>query len=266
MIWACVEQGGRICMGVLQGDGLALYDREAFNGGKPSGEVIALDGARWLTPCRPTKMIALWNNFHAAAAKNGWATPPEPLYFLKSPNSYSAHLAPIPRPKSYAGRIVYEGELGIVIGAACTAVSPAGAADAIFGFTCINDVTALDLIASDPSFPQWTRAKGFDGFGVFGPVIATGLDPASLKVQTFVNGRERQNYPVSDMIFSPAEIVSRISRDMTLYPGDVIACGTSLGVLPMRDGAVVDVVIEGVGKLTNTFGDAPPAAFEPKRT
>jgi 2-keto-4-pentenoate hydratase/2-oxohepta-3-ene-1,7-dioic acid hydratase in catechol pathway len=243
-------------MGVLQDDGLALYDCEPFNGGKPNGEVIALDGARWRTPCRPSKMIALWNNFHAAAAKNGWVAPPEPLYFLKSPNSFNAHQAPILRPTAYDGRIVYEGELGIVIGATCAAVSPAVAADAIFGFTCVNDVTALDLIASDPSFPQWTRAKGFDGFGVFGPVIATGLDPAPLKVQTFVNGRERQNYPVTDMIFSPSEIVSRISRDMTLYPGDVIACGTSLGILPMRDGTVVDVVIEGIGKLTNTFEPA----------
>ena len=255
MIWACVEQGGRVFMGVLQEDGLAIYDREPFNGGKPSGEVIALEGAKWLPPCRPTKMIALWNNFHAAAAKNSWAIPAEPLYFLKSPNSYSAHQQPIPRPKAYDGRIVYEGELGLVIGAVCDGVSEEAAAGAIFGFTCINDVTALDLLSSDPSFPQWTRAKGFDGFGIFGPVIATGLDAASLKIQTFVNGRERQNYPVSDMIFSPAQIVSRISRDMTLYPGDVIACGTSLGVLPMRDGTVIDVVIEGIGKLTNTFVD-----------
>jgi 2-keto-4-pentenoate hydratase/2-oxohepta-3-ene-1,7-dioic acid hydratase in catechol pathway len=242
-------------MGVLQEDGLAIYDREPFDGGKSSGEVIALEGARWLPPCRPTKMIALWNNFHAAAAKNSWATPAEPLYFLKSPNSYSAHQQPILRPKAYDGRIVYEGELGIVIGASCHGVSEEAAAGAIFGFTCINDVTALDLLGSDPSFPQWTRAKGFDGFGIFGPVIATGLDAASLTIQTFVNGRERQNYPVSDMIFSPSQLVSRISRDMTLYPGDVIACGTSLGVLPMRDGAVIDVVIEGVGKLTNTFVD-----------
>jgi 2-keto-4-pentenoate hydratase/2-oxohepta-3-ene-1,7-dioic acid hydratase in catechol pathway len=254
VIWACVEQGGRVAMGVVQDDSLALYDREPFHGGKATGEVIALDGARWLPPCRPTKMIALWNNFHAAAAKNSWATPPEPLYFLKSPNSYSAHLAPIPKPKAYDGRIVYEGELGIVIGAPCDGISAADAPGAIFGFTCINDVTALDLLFSDASFPQWTRAKGFDGFGIFGPVIATDIDPAGLHVQTFVNGRERQNYPVSDMIFSPAEIVSRISRDMTLYPGDVIACGTSLGVLPMRDGTVVDVVIEGIGKLTNRFG------------
>jgi 2-keto-4-pentenoate hydratase/2-oxohepta-3-ene-1,7-dioic acid hydratase in catechol pathway len=242
-------------MGAVQDGKLAVHDREPFHGGEPTGEVIPLEGARWLPPCTPTKMIALWNNFHAAAVKNSWAIPVEPLYFLKSPNCYSAHQQPILRPKAYDGRIVYEGELGIIIGATCDADSEAAAADAIFGFTCINDVTAIELIGCDPSFPQWTRAKGFDGFGVFGPVIATGLDPASLKVQTLVNGRERQNYPVSDMIFSPAELVSRISRDMTLYPGDVIACGTSLGVLPLRDGNVVEVVIDGIGTLSNIFQD-----------
>ena len=73
-----------------------------------------------------------------------------------------------------------------------------------------------------------------------------------------VNGRERQNYPVTDMIFPPAELVSRLSQDMTLAPGDVIACGTSLGVLPMKPGTVVEVAIDGIGVLRNSFG-GPPA-------
>lgn len=234
---------------------MVVFDREPFAGGTPTGETIGLDGARWLTPCQPGKLIGLSNNFHEAAAKYGWSVPAEPLYFLKAPSSYAAHLDPIVRPGAYDGRVVFEGELGVVIGEICRSVPPDQAAARIFGFTCVNDVTALDLLQRDPSFPQWTRAKSFDGFGVFGPVIATGLDPAALTVRTLVNGRERQNYPVSDMIFSPTELVSRISRDMTLYPGDIITCGTSLGVLPMRRGTVVEVVIEGIGVLRNSFED-----------
>ena len=87
-----------------------------------------------------------------------------------------------------------------------------------------------------------------------GQATATGLDPASLTVRTLVNGRERQNYRVDDMIFAPAELVSRISQDMTLVPGDVIACGTSLGVLPMKAGTVVEIVIDGIGTLRNQYG------------
>jgi 2-keto-4-pentenoate hydratase/2-oxohepta-3-ene-1,7-dioic acid hydratase in catechol pathway len=157
------------------------------------------------------------------------------------------------KPAGYDGRVVYEGELGIVIGRTCRNVAEADAASHIFGYTCINDVTALDLLAADPSFPQWTRAKGFDGFAPVGPVIATGIDPAGLVVRTLVNGRERQNYPVADMIFPPAKLVSLISRDLTLEPGDVIACGTSLGVLPMRPGTTVEVAIDGIGTLKNAF-------------
>jgi 2-keto-4-pentenoate hydratase/2-oxohepta-3-ene-1,7-dioic acid hydratase in catechol pathway len=150
--------------------------------------------------------------------------------------------------------VAYEGELGIVIGKACTAVPAEQAAAHIFGYTCVNDVTALELLHRDPSFPQWTRAKNFDGFGVFGPVVATDIDPLGLVVRTLVNGRERQNYRVDDMIFPPAELVSRLSQDMTLMPGDVIACGTSLGVLPMKAGTVVEVAIDGIGVLKNRYG------------
>ena len=149
--------------------------------------------------------------------------------------------------------MVYEGELGVVIGRRCSGVSEEQAGEYIFGYTCINDVTALQLINQDPAFPQWTRAKSFDTFGPFGPTVAAGLDLAGLTVKTLLNGRERQNYPVSDMIFAPEVLVSRISHDMTLSPGDVIACGTSIGALPMKPGSTVEVVIEGIGTLRNTF-------------
>ena len=104
------------------------------------------------------------------------------------------------------------------------------------------------------SFEQWARCKSFDTFGVFGPVITTGLDPMTLSIKTILNGTERQNYLVTDMFFPPHKLVAAVSRDMTLMPGDIIACGTSLGVGVMREVSnVVEIVIDGVGKLTNSF-------------
>jgi 2-keto-4-pentenoate hydratase/2-oxohepta-3-ene-1,7-dioic acid hydratase in catechol pathway len=100
-----------------------------------------------------------------------------------------------------------------------------------------------------------------DGFGAFGPVIETDFDPSTATLRTLVGGRERQNYPLADMFFNPAELVSRLSADMTLQPGDVILCGTSLGVLPMKPGSLVEVVINGIGTLANNYGNSVSASL-----
>jgi len=243
---------GRVGFGSVEDD-LAVHDGDMFTGAEPTGDRLALDSVQLLTPCLPTKMIGLWNNLRAAAEKQGLATPGEPLYFLKPPSSFVAHGAPVLRPSSYSGRILYEGELGVVIGTSCVDVPLTDVDEVVFGYTCVNDVTALDLIAEDASFAQWTRAKSFDTFGAFGPVIATGLDPDLLRVQTLVGGKARQDYPVTDMIFTPRQLVSLVSRGMTLSPGDVIACGTSLGAMPMRPGVTIEVAIEGIGVLSNAL-------------
>ncbi|HUW75698.1 MAG TPA: fumarylacetoacetate hydrolase family protein [Gallionella sp.] len=253
--WIAFSHKGKPGFGQVAGDRVTIYEGEMFSAPRETGTEVALADVSLDLPCRPGKFIALWNNYHAQAAKQNLAIPAEPLYFIKTPNSYRAHEQTVPKPVGYDGRVVYEGELGIVIGKRCKNATEAEAGQAIFGYTCINDITALDLIAKDASFAQWTRAKCFDGFGVIGPVIATGLDWKSLNVRTLLNGRERQNYPCSDMIFSPESIVSAISRDMTLEPGDVIACGTSLGVLPMKPGAVVEVLVEGIGTLRSIYGE-----------
>ncbi|MGA8862476.1 MAG: fumarylacetoacetate hydrolase family protein [Gallionella sp.] len=252
--WVAFSQGGKQGFGQVEGDRVIACEGDMFDAPRRTGTELALADIRLDLPCRPGKFIALWNNYHAQAAKQNLAIPAEPLYFIKTPNSYCAHELTVPQPVGYDGRVVYEGELGIVIGTRCKNANEEQAGHAIFGYTCINDITALDLIAKDASFAQWSRAKCFDGFGVIGPVIATGLDWKSLNVRTLLNGRERQNYPCSDMIFPPEKIVHALSQDMTLEPGDVIACGTSLGVLPMKPGAVVEVEIEGIGTLRNQYG------------
>jgi 2-keto-4-pentenoate hydratase/2-oxohepta-3-ene-1,7-dioic acid hydratase in catechol pathway len=257
--WIAFTHRGKPGFGQVEGDKIIVYDGEMLGESRRAGVEIALTDVSIDLPCRPSKLIALWKNYRALATKLNQPIPAEPLYLIKAPNSYCAHDSTVSQPSSYDGRVAYEGELGIVIGKRCKYPNMEEAGNAIFGFTCINDITALDLITKDDTFAQWTRAKSFDGFGVFGPVIATGLDWKSLSVRTILNGRERQNYACNDMIFSPVEIVHALSQDMTLEPGDVIACGTSLGVLPMKPGSVVEIHIEGIGTLRNTFGGAAPA-------
>jgi 2-keto-4-pentenoate hydratase/2-oxohepta-3-ene-1,7-dioic acid hydratase in catechol pathway len=254
MKWIRFEKDGVQGFGVLQSDDtIVVYTGDMFAGAVPTDRTFRQRDVRVLAPALPTKMVALWNNFHALAAKLGNPVPPEPLYFLKGNNSFAAPGETIRKPAGYDGKVIFEGELGIVIGKRATAVSEADAPACIFGYTVINDITAVDILKKDPTFDQWTRAKSFDTFGPFGPVIATDIDPLKSSVKVVLNDQERQNYPLADLVFSPAQLVSRISQDMTLLPGDVIACGTSVGVGSMKPGSTVSVTIEGIGTLTNRY-------------
>jgi 2-keto-4-pentenoate hydratase/2-oxohepta-3-ene-1,7-dioic acid hydratase in catechol pathway len=251
--WARINHNGRDCFGTIEGDALRVHSGDMFAHAAATGESISIADAKLLTPAVPGKMVALADNYRALVTKLGHAVPNEPLYFLKAGSSFLAGGETIRMPKSYSGKVIYEGELGIVIGRRLSQASEADAEAGIFGYTCINDVTAIEIIARDPGFAQWTRAKSFDTFGVFGPVIATGIDPSTLIVKTILNDQERQNYPVADIIFPPAKLASLISHDMTLEAGDVIACGTSVGVGSMKPGSTVSIVIGGIGTLTNRF-------------
>jgi 2-keto-4-pentenoate hydratase/2-oxohepta-3-ene-1,7-dioic acid hydratase in catechol pathway len=244
----------RVGFGLVGGDSIAEYRGDMFGDCRPTGTIFALSECTLLSPCEPSKIIGLWNNFHALAAKIGKAAPAHPLYFIKPSTAIAGPGDTIRRPAGYAGKIAYEGELGVVIGRRCKDVTEEQAASYIFGYTCVNDVTAVDHFKETTDFEQWTRAKSYDTFGVLGPVIATDIDVSVLNVVTRLDGVERQNYPVADMIFSPPQIVSRISQDMSLLAGDVIACGTSLGVGSMKQGAVVEVTIGGIGSLRNVVG------------
>lgn len=245
---------GRV-VGPLATDGVIEVHRgDIFANPEPTGDTLTIAEVELLTPTQPTKMIGLWNNFVASAQKNNWQHPIEPLWFIKPTSCFLRPGGTIEPPSSYDGRVFFEGELGVVIGLEAINVAIEDADRHIFGYTCVNDVTAFGLLTSDAAFPQWCRAKSFNTFGPFGPAVTTDVDAASLTIRTTVDGRERQNYPASDMIFSPAELVHHISRDMTLYPGDVIACGTSVGAMPMRPGSVVEISIDEVGTLSNVYG------------
>lgn len=248
MKWAKGTVAGSDALtGVLE-DGM-FHPRAGLGSDIAAGDPVPVSDVKLLPPVVPGKFIGLWNNFKAAAEKGGHAHPTHPLWFFKADTSLSGPGAEVELPDS-AGRVIFEGELGIVIGQTCKNASPDEAQQAIFGYTCINDMTSLDILNADPSFPQWTRSKSFDGFGIVGPVIETDLAWQDVTVTVLVNGRERQSYPASDMILPPAQIVSLLSQDMTLNPGDLIACGTSLGARPVKAGMEVEVVIEGIGGLS----------------
>lgn len=253
-LWIRYTRQGAEGFGTLDGDVISVHAGDMFQGAKATGETVNLADVTVLAPVRPGKIVALWNNYNTMREKMNGVRPEEPLWFIKTNNSVIGTSAAIERPAGYDGKIVYEGELGIVIGKRCKNVSEADALDHVFGYTCVNDVTAIDILKRDETFAQWTRCKSFDTFGPLGPVIATDLDPMKLTVKTILNGEERQNYPVNDMLRTPAKLVSEISHDVTLEPGDVIACGTNVGVGTMKEPTnTVEIVIEGIGTLSNTF-------------
>jgi 2-keto-4-pentenoate hydratase/2-oxohepta-3-ene-1,7-dioic acid hydratase in catechol pathway len=145
-------------------------------------------------------------------------------------------------------RVDYEAELAVVIGKAAKSVSEERAGEYILGYTCLNDVTARDL---QPQNGQWTTAKGFDTFAPIGPWIVTDIDPHHLDIASYLNGERCQHSNTKNLIFGPRQLVRFISRVMTLLPGDVIATGTPSGIGPMAVGDKIDVVIEGIGTLSN---------------
>jgi 2-keto-4-pentenoate hydratase/2-oxohepta-3-ene-1,7-dioic acid hydratase in catechol pathway len=251
--WVRFENAGATGFGTLAGSRIAVHRGDMFSNPEPTGETVPLDAVRLLMPSVPSKVIALWNNFAALGAKLNLAVPAEPLYLLKAPNSFANPGDLIKKPRC-DGKVVFEGELGIVIGKRASGVSEADALDHVFGYTCANDVTVADILNRDASFAQWVRAKGFDTFCPMGPAIATGLDASTLVVRTRLNGELRQDYPISNMRFPVERLVSLISADMTLEPGDVILCGTSIGVGSMKPDSDIEIEIEGIGTLRNRYG------------
>ena len=259
MQWARFRSSdGRIGFGAFEDGRIAEYEGDMFGAPRPAGRILARGEFTLESPCAPSKIVALWNNFHALRLKLGKAVPAHPMFLIKPGTSVIGPNTPIRRPTGYTGKIAYEGELGIVIGKLCKDVPSSEAGDRIFGYTCVNDVTASAVLDENPDFAQWCRSKGYDTFGCLGPVITTGLEWSQLSVITRLDGVERQNYPLSDMILPPEELVSRISHDMSLLPGDVIACGTSVGIGSIKDGCAVEVEIDGVGSLVNVL--SPSAA------
>lgn len=202
----------------------------------------------FLAPVEPTKIIAVGLNYTDHAEEFKQPIPEEPLIFLKPPSAVIGHLEEIIYPEQ-AKQVDYEAELAVVIGEKLSKADEKAASKAILGYTCANDVTERFYQKKDG---QWTRAKGFDTFAPLGPWTALESDISSgLSIKAFVNGKIKQSSNTKNMAFSPVQIVSFVSRIMTLYPGDVILTGTPSGVGPIYPGDIVEIEIEGIGRLTN---------------
>ena len=227
---------------------VALAGDPLYIGVKVTDEEHRLADVRLLAPVLPrSKVVGIGRNYAAHAAEMGTDVPDEPLMFLKPNTSVVGPGDPVFHPRQ-SQDVQYEGELAVVIGRICRDVPAERAADVIFGYTVGNDVTARDLQRNDV---QFTRAKGFDSFCPLGPWIETELDTTDLRVRTYLNGDLKQDGSTKDMIFDVARLVEHISGIMTLLPGDVILTGTPEGVGPMSVGDEVDVVVDGIGTLTN---------------
>ncbi len=201
-----------------------------------------------MTSPSPSKIVCVGRNYAAHAAELGNEVPVEPLIFLKAPSAVIHDGDPIVLP-SGAGRVEFEGEIGVIIGRRARKVSESEAWSFVEAVVPLNDVTARELQKTDG---QWTRAKGFDTFCPVGtPVPVADVDVEALSVRTRVNGQVRQQGSVGEMAFSIPRIIAHISGIMTLEPGDIVSTGTPEGVGPLADGDVVEVEVSGVGKLRN---------------
>ena len=205
-------------------------------------------GIRTLVPVLPTKIIAVGVNYLDHAREMGRELPKEPLIWFKATTSLLPDGGKIEIPFSNH-RTDFEAELAIVIGRKIRNVSPTQAPRYIFGYTAAQDISDRNIQKSDG---QWARAKSFDTFTPLGPFVETMLDPSELSIQQFQNGQLRQNSNTKQLIFKPAELVSFISTNLTLLPGDVILTGTPSGVGPIHSGDRLEVRIQGLAPLNNT--------------
>ena len=233
-------------------DGQLYDDRVRPLGEREDSQYYALDDVRLLAPAVPTKVLAIGLNYLDHAEEMGLDLPTEPLLFLKPPSAVIGPNDTIILPPQ-SSRVDYEAELAIVIGKETRNISSEVAAQYILGYTCLNDVTERDLQKKDG---QWTRAKGFNTFCPIGPWIDTDLDPRDLKIELSLNGELKQKSRTSQLVFDPFQLVEFISHIMTLFPGDVIATGTTSGIGPMNHGDVVEVRIEELGALINPVAGA----------
>jgi len=248
----------RVLLGVLKEEFLFPVIGSIFGDFRLGTSPVPIGDVHVLPPVLPSKIIGIGRNYREHAKELGNPLPEEPLIFLKPPTALIGHLDLIVQPPASV-RVDYEGEVAVVIRKKLRGLGDdAPVDDGILGYSCFNDVTARDLQAKDV---QFTRAKGFDTFAALGPCVATGLDPAAIRLKTFLNGRLVQSASTASLIFSVPTLVRYLSRIMTLNPGDVIATGTPSGVGPMSPGDRVDVQIEGIGVLSNTL--TRPAASSP---
>ena len=251
------EMDGQVHYGELAGESLKRLTGDLFGSLRPTGAVDPLDRARLLLPLQPTRIFGAGLNYVSHIEEMNLKRPPVPLLFMKPPTAAVGPGEPIVYPRD-ATDVHFEGELAAIIGKRVRRATEANALDALFGYTCANDVSERAVQRVEMSLGHLLIGKSYDSFCPLGPVIATGLDPTNLLLETRVNGKVRQSVRTSDLLFSVAQLIAYLSHAITLLPGDVILTGTPSGVGPIVVGDAIDVTGEGVGVLSNSVvAEAP---------
>jgi 2-keto-4-pentenoate hydratase/2-oxohepta-3-ene-1,7-dioic acid hydratase in catechol pathway len=245
----CRVQAGNVeAWGVVEDHYVWEVTPDIFSPFEKTGRSWPMGEVRFLPPTKPSKIVAVGLNYSDHAKEFGRPeAPSEPLIFLKAPSALIGLNDPIVIPRGISP-VDYEAELALVIKKTGRHIPENQVEDYILGCTCMNDVTARAMQKRDS---QWMRSKSFDTFAPFGPWIADGLPLQNLRVESYLNGKVAQQGHTKNMIFPVTQLVSFISSVMTLYPGDIITTGTPYGVGEMKAGDVVEVFVEGVGRLRN---------------
>ncbi|MFH0839465.1 MAG: fumarylacetoacetate hydrolase family protein [Candidatus Omnitrophota bacterium] len=241
------EYSGVIYEGIIENDSILPIEESPFQKLTSLKRAVRTGDVRLIAPVAPSKIIAVGLNYVDHAEELKASPPKEPLIFLKAPTAIIGPGEPIYYPP-VSSQVDYEAELAIVMKRSGRNISCKNARDYIFGYTCLNDVTARDLQKKDG---QWTRAKSFDTFCPIGPHIVTDIDTSSLEIEARLNGTVKQSSNTSQMIFNCERLIEFISEVMTLEPGDIIATGTPGGIGPMNPGDEVEIKIEKIGSLVN---------------
>ena len=238
--------------GVIEED--SIYPLENFNfndnfyNSIKSNRLVSKNDVKFLPPAQPSKIVCVGRNYSEHAAELGNEVPKEPLLFLKAPSSLITSEEAIVIP-SQSKQVEHEGELAVIIKSDCkNLTSDDDLFDYIFGYICLNDVTARDLQRKDI---QFTRAKSFDTFCPISAFIETDLNASDVRITTKVNGVTKQDGRTSQMVFSIPYLIQYISNQMTLNVGDIIATGTPSGVSKLEIGDCCEIEIEGIEVLRN---------------
>ncbi|MBV1906966.1 MAG: fumarylacetoacetate hydrolase family protein [Pseudomonadales bacterium] len=250
-------------MSVLTGD--RIETRRILHEGQPQwvrldGEMLHLaDGrevaeqeATYLPPCDPTKILCIHLNYESRRVE--FNAPPlvTPTYFQKPTTALNSHRGVLHRPDN-CQYLNYEGEIAAIVGKPMRNVARDDVWDYLAGFAPANDVGCQDFRDTDAG--SMLRVKGMDGFCPIGPGIVSGVDIRESRVQTFIDGEEVQNGPVSEMVFGIDYQLADLCRHITLLPGDIILTGTPANSRPMQPGTIVEVAVEGVGRLSNSVAE-----------
>jgi len=242
-----VNPDKKIEYGILEGEVVRGIKGEPYRQIRYSGKSYKLNQLKLLAPCTPSKIIGVMANSHKVIKKFNLPMPTEPIVFLKPPSSIINPEDNIVYPES-SNKVNIEGELGVIMKAKAHRVSKEDASNYILGYTCFNDVSALDWLF-DKNQPA--ICKAYDTLSPFGPCIETELDPANVEIKAYLNGELAAEGDNSDLIFSIPDQVEFLSHIMTLLPGDVITPGTP-GVNPfIKRGDTVEIKIEPIGTLRN---------------